>query len=1089
MSDVSTETAYPLTPFQTAIYLGEQFGDGPSSYHIPIGMRIEGPIDPARMQTALEQVMRRHTILCVTMSLESGRLVQRLHLDRPLTWHMRDCSRDADADASAASAVTEFASRPFDLARELPLRAALLKVRDDLHVVVLVIHHAVFDGWSRQLLVRELMQQYERMASAQATPLPPLRRQYVHYALERAREDTDAMARAHRDYLQALLRTPDVLLPTDMPRRAASDFRADNIPLSLTGEIVRRLHAFMRDERMTSFVFFLAIFNLLLHLRAGRGGARIAFPVNCRERPEDLELIGCFVNTLLLRVDVDLERSFSDCLQRVRDAVMQVLPFKNHPLQTAGRESTPDAGYGARSAYRVMFAFQQRMPDEQAGQGLRIEPFVGHTERTKCDLTLLLDDDGRNATGAIEYRSDLFHRSTIERMRRTYLTLVHQALDRPQARLRDLLAQAGDDLGEASAPARPRRDPPAAGTWTPVPERISAWAQRAPDRIALESGQGSLSFAGLDRLSDGWCEVLRARGVGTEDRVGVAIDLGMAAIVAMLAIMKAGAAYVPMDLDGPRARLEPQIRASAMQWILCANRRHEAELFGARLLHVDEMSPEQPASSRPGVVPSAEMLAYIIYTSGSSGAPKGVMITHGGLSNYLSWCTEHYRMHEAPTLTQTSLLSDMTVTTIWGPLIVGQRVCVADALPGIEGLRAALSLEPEYSVVKMTPSHLRILKHEPERFAARAWCRTCVLGGEALNWADVEPWMQLGMRLVNEYGPTETVVGSLVYAIEGFRGERAVPIGVPVRDTTMRLLDERLCAVPAGTAGEIGIGGAGVGRGYERQPALTAASFIPDDSGDRAGARMYRTGDLGVRLGDGNVQFLGRRDDQLKIRGYRVERDEVEAAIASHPDVRHAVALLQDEEEASLVAHIELAPGAHATARELQDFLRRLLPAHMIPRLFRFVERMRLLANGKVDRRSVLEQERRLPAGRAQAPVAPQSHGLELRILAVWREVLGNDAIEPTDHFFEVGGDSIRLYAVYRQLLDITGQDFPAVAMFEYPTVRSCAEYLWTRRSDMPDAGPTPQDDPEQADLERQRLLGVNAALRRRAVGADSLHE
>ncbi len=1077
MLDVSAEMAYPLTPFQTAIYLAEQFGDGPSSYHIPIGMRIEGEIDPARLRTALEQVMRRHTILRATIGLESGRLVQRLNLDRSLTWHVHDYSRDTDAEAKAESSAMEFAAKPFNLAGEVPVRAALLKVREDLHVVILVIHHVVFDGWSRQLLVREFMQNYERTTSAQARPIPPLRRQYVHYALERAREHTGEIARAHRDYLLEFLRRPDVLLPTDMPRRAASDFRCDHIPFSLAGEIVRRLHDFMRGERITSFVFFLAIFNLLLHLRAGRGGVSIAFPVNCRERPEDLELIGCFVNTLLLRVDTDLDRPVFEYLRCVRDAVLQVLPFKNHPAQTTGRESAQETGYGARPAYRVMFAFQERLPDEHAGRGLRVEPFVFHGERTKCDLTMLLDDDGRSATGAIEYRTDLFHKATIERMRRAYLTLVHQALNRPQARVRDLLAQAGGDLSEPSAHAKRRPDHPGAGAWTSVAERIADWAQRVPDRTAVTSGQGSLSYAGLDQLSNRWCDDLRARGVGIEDRVGVAVDLGMAAIPAMLAIMKAGAAYVPLDLDGPRLRLEPQVQASAMKWILCTNRQPETALFGAQVLRVSEMSQGPPVSSRAGVAPDAETLAYIIYTSGSSGVPKGVMITHRGLSNYLSWCTEQYRMHEAPTLSHTSLLSDMTITTIWGPLIAGQRVYVADASPGIEGLRAALSLELEYAVVKMTPSHLRILRHEPERFGSRAWCRTCVLGGEALNRADVELWVRLRMRLVNEYGPTETVVGSLAYDVEGLDGERAVPIGMPVRGTTVHLLDERFGPVPIGTAGEIYLGGAGVGRGYERQPGRTAASFLPGESSDPGGARMYRTGDFGVCLGDGSIRFLGRRDDQMKIRGYRVERDEVEAAIAAHSDVRHAVALVQEEEDTGLVAHVELAPGVKSTARDMQEFLRQRLPSHMIPRLFRFVERMPLLPNGKVDRRSVLEQERRLVVGRVQ-DIRPQSRDLELRILSVWQEVLGNDALDPTDHFFDVGGDSARLYAVYRRLVDITGQEFPAIALFEYPTARSCAEYLRTWRSGAPIASPTLQEGPEPADLERERLLAMNAILR-----------
>ncbi len=1068
--EVSEQTAYPLAPLQTAIFLGERFQEGPSSYHVPLGLRVEGALDPERIRAALDQVMRRHSILRVRIGLEAGRLVQRPGPEEPLVWETRDCTLDTDGEAAKAW-IAAFVARRFDLDRQPPLRAALLKEREDLHVVILAIHHAVFDGRSRQLLVGELVKHYERAADVKAPPLPPPKRQYLQYALERATAASATASHAHFEHLSALLASPDPPLPTDLLSQGNTHSPCESVPLSLAD--LKGVTAFVHGERVTSFVFFLAMFNLLLHRYAG-SAMRIACPVDCREWPADLDVIGCFVNTMLLKVDVAPESTVSEYLGRVRSEVISLLSFRDHPPRPARNE----AGMLGPSTYRVMFAFQEREQDSHSNMGLRIEPFVLHGGTTKCDLTMLLEKDGRGITGAIEYRSDLFHQQTIERLRRKYLALIHHAVEHPQASLRDLLAQADRGEGSAGSPLPVSHSRRRAEL---VHERISDWALRAPDRIALENGRASLSYAALDRLSDRGREALQARGVGLEDRVGVAIDLGMAAVPALLAVMKAGAAYVPLDLHGPSSRLAAQIRSSGIRWIFCTAGAPGGELGGARLLPFGGPPSESPLPeaqpSQGRAAPDAENLAYVIYTSGSSGTPKGVMITHGGLQNYLSWCVEHYRMHAAPTLSHTSLLSDMTVTTIWGPLFAGQRVRIAEATQGIEGLRAALLQEQRYAVIKMTPTHLRILKHEEARLTGREWCFTCILGGEALTASDVAHWREARTRLVNEYGPTETVVGSLAHSVDAGRGVGAVPIGVPIRGTTAQLLDPRLRAVPAGAPAEICIGGSGVARGYEGNPALTAASFLPEEGAGPAGARMYRTGDLGMRLADGTIQFLGRKDQQIKLLGHRVEPSEVEAAISAHPDVRQvAVVLSQDEQMPSLVAHVQLERGASCSVGEMRELLVRSLPSHMIPRQLRFVERVPLLPSGKVDRNGVRAQELEL-AATWEAPTAGDS--LESRVLAAWCEILGHEAIGPTDNFFDVGGDSPRLYAVYRRLVDMLGHEFPAVKLFEYPTARSCAEYLREWQTATPIDSQSPQV-PEQADLERERLLRLNATLRRK---------
>ncbi|MFK2889765.1 non-ribosomal peptide synthetase [Dyella flagellata] len=1066
---------YPLTPFQSAIYLAEEFREGPSSYHVPIGLRLEGRIDTGALESALQRVVQRHSILRATFRLEGGQLVQSAAADDAIHWMVRDCGEHDAEWASHEAWVAGFIAQPFVLSHELPIRAARLKVHDTLHVIVLVIHHIVFDGWSRQLLVGEIVRQYERLIAGDHELLPPLPCQYFHYALARARDPGYAAADStERLPLHGAASQPDVLLPVDMPRRDSLDYPCESVPLTVTGDLTARLRHLSGQVQTTAFVVFLALFNLLLLSRSGRGGTRIACPVNCRERPEELEMIGCFVNTLLFVLPVDLDTTVIDYLHRCRQGILELLPYKQQAPGLAGRDTNPALRRDALAAYRVMFAFQERGADGYQRSGLHVEPFVLHSGRTKCDLTMLLDYDGATLTGAIEYRSDLFHRTTIEGMRSTYQALVQRVLEQPHGSLRDLLAQLNVMPAVPSTDAvRPDSSVNAACL---LHGRIAQWAREVPDRIAIESEEGSLSYAQLQRQASQWCRRLRELGIGDEERIGVAIDLGMAAIPAMLGVMQAGAAYVPLDLDLPSARVQAQIQAAGLRRVLCAPDADRARLCGAHALHPSQLQQVEASLAAISKDVDQDSLAYILYTSGSSGVPKGVMVTHRGLNNYLAWSTRHYAMHAAPSLLHTSLLSDMTITTLWGPLMVGQRVHMATRAHGVEGLHAALTGHDPFAVVKLTPSHLRILRQQSQP-PNRRWCEVCVVGGEALAAADLQPWLDTGIRFVNEYGPTETVVGSTACDMTGRKIASVAPIGKAIDHTAIHLLDESMQAVRDGATGEIFIAGAGVGRGYAGQPALTAAAFLPDhQAGARIGSRMYRTGDLGMRLADGQLVYQGRRDDQVKIRGYRVELSEVEAALGAHPAVAQVAVLLETQGEfPRLVALVEIKRGCVVSEQALRHFAAQELPSYMLPHSIQCIDALPLLANGKIDRNALRARAR--PAERGQ----PEAFGddIERQLLAIWGEVLGNASMSPTDNFFEAGGDSMSLYVVYRRVAEWIGVEFPAVSLFEYPTIRSCATYLQSLRDrtrqvperELADAG---EQEREQLQRMRQALKGVS---------------
>jgi amino acid adenylation domain-containing protein len=674
----------------------------------------------------------------------------------------------------------------------------------------------------------------------------------------------------------------------------------------------------------------------------------------------------------------------------------------------------------------------------------------------------------------IHYDRSLYEESVVRRVADYFSTLLAEACAAPQRAVGEfeLLSEAERgwllDVWNRTAAPYPRE--------RCLHELIEAQAAHTPDAAAVSCAAESLSYAELNARANRLAHYLRGLGVGPDDRVGILLERSSRALVALLGVLKAGAAYVPLAADYPPERLSFMAADAGVGVVLT-----QRELAGrvpdgvVRVVCLDAEWPQVAAQSDATPAPAAmpDNLAYVIYTSGSTGTPKGVMISHRGLVNYLSWCAEAYGMAGGDGAPVHSPLGfDLTVTGLFAPLLVGRRVAMLPEAEGITALATALRSGRDLSLVKLTPAHLQLLGQLLPADAAAGRARAFIVGGETLTAETLRFWREHApeTRIVNEYGPTETVVGCCIYEVTA-EGPAAgpVPIGRPIANTQMYVLDARLCPVPPGVSGELYVGGTGVARGYVNRPALTAERFVPDPFSRETGARLYRTGDLGRHLPDGNLEFLGRYDSQVKIRGYRIELGEVEAVLRQHPGVRDALVAPRADKggDRQLVAYVVGAPGEPATAAALLRHLKEKLPEYMVPRAFAFLDSFPLTPNGKVDQRRLPVPE--VATAERDASYAPPRTELETVIAQFWQEALGVAHIGVHDNFFDLGGHSFLVVEISTRLMERYGDEVTLLDLFRYPTVSLLAKHL-SREDKQPASEQSgAHDDARKNTLRRQR--------------------
>jgi amino acid adenylation domain-containing protein/non-ribosomal peptide synthase protein (TIGR01720 family) len=870
--------------------------------------------------------------------------------------------------------------------------------------------------------------------------LPELEVQYADYTLwQRGWLQGEALEKQLAYWKGKLAGAPPVLeLPTDRPRPPEFSYRGANVQFTIAPAVVEALGAVARREGVTLYMVLLAAFKVLLTRWSGQTDIVVGSDIAGRQHRVLEPLIGFFVNTLVMRTDLGGAPSFRTLLGRVRETALEAYAHQDLPFEKLVSELEPLRDRSHQPLYQVMFVMHGFRNEVGAWPGLRVSPVARERTTAKFDLSMVCAENSDGVRGRIEYATDLFDAQTIERMATAFQLLlegvvadIEQPIDRlplltPQAR-EQLLVEWNDTRADYP------RD-------CCVHELFEQQARSTPDAVAAADGATRLSYRELNARANQLARYLRRRGVGPEVCVSVCLDRSVDLVVALLGVLKAGGAYVPIEPASPAERIEYVLADAGIRVLLTETRYLDRlQAFSTEAACLDR---DWPAIAQESVEPTLANLvptnlAYVIYTSGSTGRPKGVMVPHVGFTNYVVWSAHRYNLTPGlVSLVHTSVAFDLTVTSVFPPLVSGGRLELAASASGVEALRDGLRAGAR--LIKLTPSHLDALAALQEPWPL-APC-TVVVGGEALYHEQLARGANALTTFVNEYGPTETVVGCTIHEAEGAaRARGVVPIGRPAPNSQIYVLGEREEPCPVGVPGEIYIGGAQVGRGYLGRPGLTAEKFVPNPWSCELGARLYRTGDRARWLASGDLEYLGRFDFQVKIRGYRIEPQEIEHALLAHPSVTAAIAVAsgQPSMHARLVAYVARREGAVLDGAALRSYLRERLPDYMLPAAFVVLDAMPLTTNGKVDRSALPPADTAGPAAGYVAPRTP----IEATLAQIWAEVLERDRVGVHDNFFDVGGESILAISVIARAQE-AGIRATITELFEYQTIADLAAVL-----------------------------------------------
>jgi amino acid adenylation domain-containing protein len=958
------------------------------------------------------------------------------------------CSTKHEREIQVHTLAREEAQRPFVLEQGPLVRTTLLRLNAEEHVLLVTIHHIVSDGWSQGVFWRELQALYEAFATGKPSPLPELSIQYVDFAHWQRQWLQGELLEAQLAYWKQQLADVSTLqLPTDRPRPTAQTFRGARHSVVFSPPLMQALKALSQQQEVTLFMTLLATFQALLYRYTGQDDIVVGFPIAGRNRREIEGLIGFFVNTLVLRTNLSGNPSFRALLSRVRKGTLEAYSHQDFPYEKLVEELQPQRDLSRNPLCQVMFVLQNTPQQAPQLMGLTLSALEIDPETAKFDLTLNLAETPEGLRGWFEYSTDLFDAATIARMAGHFQILLEGIVADPEQRLSTLPLLTADErhqlLVEWNTTAV---DYPQDKC---LHELFEAQVEQTPDAVAVLCNGAQLTYRELNQRANQLARYLRTLGIGPEARVGICLERSLEMSWGLLGILKAGWAYVPLDPGNPRARLAFMLEDAHVQVLLTQKRlieRLPAHRAAVVCLDAEWEAIGQASEQNLLREGTSANLAYVMYTSGSTGKPKGILISHRSLVHYLHWCIEAYAVRQgqgAPV--HSSLAFDLTITSLFTPLMVGQKIVLVPDIASVEGLSAILRTHANFSLVKITPAHLKLLHQQLSAEDASGRCRSLVLGGEALTTEDVACWQAYtgDTLLFNEYGPTETTVGCCVYRVPSLqRAFGSIPIGRPIANTQVYVLDSYQQPVPIGVPGELYVGGVGLARGYLNHPKLTAEHFLPHPFSDEPGARLYRTEDLARYRPDGNIEFLGRLDHQVKIRGFRVELGEVEAVLAHHPAIHQAVVLARQDipDDSRLVAYLVTAQDHAPTISELCGYLKKMLPDYMLPSTYIFLDTLPLTPNGKVDRHALPASDQERPK-LASAFVAPRT-SVEKTLARIWAEVLRIEHVGVHDNFFALGGHSLLAGQVVYRVLGALQVHLPLRSLFEAPTVSELAEYI-----------------------------------------------
>ncbi|MFC5289946.1 amino acid adenylation domain-containing protein [Actinokineospora guangxiensis] len=1037
--------ALPTSFGQQRLWFLDQLEPGSTEYLIPLAFRLDGPLDPAVLRRAVDRVAARHEVLRTRYTERGGLPVQVVDPPGPVAFHHVDLAGEADTEDRATAIVEAANTRPFDLAREHPLRVTVVRTAPERHLVAVTLHHIAFDAWSMGVFLREVNE-----ACAHDAVPAPLPVQYADYSVWQREQQSAEQLDYWRDKLAGL---SPVELITDRPRPADRDPRGDNVVVEVPGPAAAGVRELANRTGSTVFTVLLAAFDVLLARHTGRTDIAVGTLVAGRTREETEDLVGFFVNTLVLRTDLGGDPSFTDLVDRVRGTALGAFANQDVPFEHLVDALRPGRDPSRNPLVQVVFEVQHLgglLPRELAG--CAATGLASGDPVAKFDLTLTVKDlpDGRLRCW-FEYATSLFERSTVERLAGHYVRLLESATRDPAAPIGQLDALTPGEhreiLTDWPAPDAHLVDvlDPAAERHLSVTELFERQAAATPAAVALVFGDEEVTFADLNARANRMAHLLRAGGVRPETTVVTCMERGIDAIVVLFGIMKAGGVYVPLDPSHPADRLNFMIADAGARTVVTAAKfadRLRGEDRRVIVVDEDDWSAGQPGTD---LVPVAapENLAYIIYTSGSTGRPKGVMISRRSYAHHCRVNADYYDVGPGERVILLSALTfDLSMDQIATTLIAGATLVVSDPVFWTPGELPGKLARHRVTIVEMTSAYYReMLESDVDKLVD---VKLMSVGSEVVTVADAQRWAATGLpaRFMCNYGPTETTITCMVNAVVGDladeRGTASLHIGYPIAGTRAHVLDADLRPLPVGAPGELCLGGVRLARGYLDRPALTAAQFVPDPFGDEPGARLYRTGDLVRYRPDGAVEFLGRIDQQVKIRGLRIELGEIEAALAEHPDISAAAVLAKEitPGDKRLVAYLEWDRADEPDIGALREHLRGLVPEYMVPAAWITLPALPLTSSKKVDRAALPDPTPDQLGGREHVP--PRDPAEEV-VAEVWAEVLGVARVGAFDDFFELGGHSLMATRVLARLRAALAVDLPLRSLFDATTVAELA--------------------------------------------------
>jgi amino acid adenylation domain-containing protein len=1048
--------AAPLSFAQELLWLHDKLLVDKTAYNSPAVRRMSGPLDVAALRCAIDGIAARHEVLRTTFALVGGDPIQRVQPPDPVPLPMLDLQHlpEADRKPEALRLLQKEIRKPFDLSRDRPFRAYLARLATDEHILLLLLHHIASDGWSKAVLWEELAALYVGFVTGTPPSVPELPIQYADFAAWQRQWFQGAVLDRQLAYWKRQLAgaPPALELPADHVRPAVQTLRGAHERRRMSRQLMDGLKTLSQREGVTMFMTLLASFQAILYRFTGQADLVLGTPIAGRNRPETERLVGYFTNTLVLRTDLSGDPTFRELLSRVRRTALDAFDHQDLPFEKLVEELNPQRDLSRSPLFQVMFVYQDPAAPAMRLHGLTISQIMLERGNAKFDLGLSVNETPEGLEESCEYCTDLFETATIRRF-----------LDHFQVLLEGVVADSGCRLSELPLLTQSERHQLLVewnATDADFPRDlcahhlIEAQVRRTPDAPAVRSGSEQLTYRELDERANRLAHYLQRRGVGPESLVGVVLERAPEVAVALLGILKAGGAYVPLDPAYPKDRLAFLIADARLPLLLTQERlRSQLPTCSAEVIALDadwEVIASQPAID-PACATRPDNLAYAIYTSGSTGTPKGVLVPHAALVNHMLAAAKEYGLSARDRVLQFSSLSfDISIEEMFPAWAVGATVVQRPPDLPLSGLPLLRWLGKESITVLDLPT---AFWHEWVRDLADnsgplpKSLRLVIVGGEKVSAAAYQTWAKLTagrVRWVNTYGPTEATVIATLYEPGKAAGHcpgDEIPIGRPIANTQVYIVDGALRPVPIGVPGELLIGGVGVARGYLDHTELTAEKFVHDPYSSRPGARLFRTGDRARYLPDGNIEFLGREDQQVKIRGFRVEPGEVESALALHPDVREVVVVARDNgsDGQRLIGYVVLRTGQVNDEQTIRAFLKEKLPEYMVPAALVFLDALPLTPGGKVDRAALPDVA---PVRDRRMGPQPPHNETEKRLVALWEELLGVRPIGISDNFFDLGGHSLLAVRLFARITREFDKELPLSTLFQGGTIEHLARVL-----------------------------------------------